>query len=243
MLPTVRGPARGAPPQTTEVVASWKPTPTTHAILLRKPEGFRFRPTQFTFLGLPTGQGPDWRPMSLATSPTHEHLEYAVRLSDSPFKRAFAELEPGDPAWVRGPFGEFFLNEHRPAVLVAGGIGITPLKGMAEYATDRRLDIPVRLLYSNRSEEEIVFRKELAELTARNPRFKIHFTLTGPPPPSWAGSTGRISPRMVSETAAGLTDPLFYVCGTPQFVEDQLLVLTGMGVSEADIDWELFRGY
>jgi glycine betaine catabolism B len=242
LLPTVRGPAR-APIQATEVVTSWKPTPTTHAILLRKPKGFRFRATQFTFLGLDTVQGPDWRPMSLATSPTHEHLEYAVRLSDSAFKRAFSELEPGDPAWVRGPFGEFFLNEKRPAVLIAGGIGITPLKGMAEYATDRELDIPVRLLYSNRSVEEIVFRTELEQLAERNSRVQIRLTLTGPVPPAWRGATGRVSPRMVADITSGLTDPLYYVCGTPQFVEDQLALLAQMGVSEADLDWELFRGY
>lgn len=242
MLSTVPGPAQG-PAQETEVVSSWKPTPTTHAILLRKPKDFRFRATQFTFLGLRTTQGPDWRPMSLATSPTRKHLEYAVRLSDSAFKRAFSELEPGDPVWVRGPFGEFFLNEKRPAVLIAGGIGVTPLKGMAEYATDQELDIPVRLLYSNRSVEEIVFRAELEQLAERNPRFRIDLTLTGPPPHDWEGATGRISPRMVAEATAGLPAPLYYVCGAPQFVQDQLALLTRTGVSEADLDWEFFRGY
>jgi glycine betaine catabolism B len=242
VLPTVRRPAQG-PTQATEVVSSWKPTPTTHAILLRKPNGFRFRATQFTFLGLRTVQGPDWRPMSLATSPTHEHLEYAVRLSDSAFKRAFSELQPGDPAWVRGPFGEFFLNEKRPAVLIAGGIGITPLKGMAEYATDRELDIPVRLLYSNRSVEEIVFRTELEQLAKSNPRLETHLTLTGPAPPGWNGWVGRITSRMISDAASELIDPLYYVCGTPQFVQDQLTLLTRMGVPEVDLDWELFRGY
>jgi ferredoxin-NADP reductase len=242
VLPTVRGPA-GSPLRATEVVSSWKPTPTTHAILLRKPKGFQFRATQFTFLGLQTAEGPDWRPMSLATSPTHEHLEYAVRLSDSAFKRAFSDLEPGDPAWVRGPFGEFFLNETRPAVLIAGGIGITPLKGMGEYATDRELEIPVRLVYSSRSVEEIAFRTELEQLAERNRRFRIRYTLTGSAPPGWRGATGRISSGMVADVTSGLTNPLYYVCGTPQFVQDQLAMLAQMGVSEADLDWELFRGY
>src|SRR6058998_1871466 len=68
----------------------------------------------------------DARPMSLATSPTRPHLEYAVRLSESPYKRAFAALKPDDEVRVFGPIGDFVLHETRPAVLVAGGVGITP---------------------------------------------------------------------------------------------------------------------
>ncbi|MCI4348743.1 MAG: FAD-dependent oxidoreductase [Thermoplasmata archaeon] len=229
--------------QSAEVITSWKPTPSTHAIRLRKPESFRFRATQFTFLGLPTSEGPAWRPMSLATSPTREHLEYAVRVSTSAFKQAFSELRPGDSAWVRGPFGEFFLNEQRPAVLIAGGIGITPLKGMAEFAADRGLGIPVRLLYSSRSEAEIAYRDELETLARQNPRFRIQLTVTGMASGAWDGETGRISSRMVKALVADLENPMYYVCGTPQFVEDQLGLLARMGVSEADLDWEGFRGY
>src|SRR2546423_6937944 len=63
--------------------------------------------------------------------------------------------------------------------MLAGGIGITPLKGMAEYANDKMLPIQVRLLYSNRSEGEIAFRAELEELERRNPNFRVLHTLTG----------------------------------------------------------------
>lgn len=114
------------------VVSSRQLTPTTHAIELEKPKEFMFRPTQFTFLQLLTEESSEVRPMSLATSPTRPHLEYAVRLSESPYKRAFAALRPGDEVLVFGPIGDFVLHETRPAILVAGGIGVTPLKGMAE---------------------------------------------------------------------------------------------------------------
>ncbi len=146
------------------VVSSRQLTPTTHAIEVEKPKAFMFGPTQFTFLQLLTVQGMDVRPMSLATSPTRPHLEYAVRLSDSPYKRAFAALQPEDEVLVFGPIGDFVLHEMRPAILIAGGIGVTPLKGMAEYATDRALPIPIRLVYSNPSEDEIIYRDELEAL-------------------------------------------------------------------------------
>src|SRR5256885_6176418 len=133
------GPPRGF---RTRIVSSRALTPSTRAIEPEKPVGFTFRPTQFTFLQLQTEEGMDARPMSLATSPTRPHLEYAVRLSDSAYKRAFAALQPDDEVRVFGPIGDFVLHETRPAALLARGIGITPLKGMADYAADHKRPTP-----------------------------------------------------------------------------------------------------
>src|SRR5216117_3841396 len=174
------------------VVSSRPLTPSTHEIRIEKPKAFVFRPTQFTFLQLKTKEGMDARPMSLASSPTRPHLEYAVRLSGSPYKRAFAALQPGDEIRVFGPIGDFVLHETRPAVLLAGGIGITPFKGMAEYAADMALPIPIRLVYSNRSEDEIVYRHELEALETQNARFRVLHTLTRSTDDGWQGKTGRI---------------------------------------------------
>src|SRR5438552_8558930 len=185
----------------TRVVASRPLTPTTHAIEVEKPKAFTFGPTQFTFLQLQTEEGMDARPMSLATSPTRPHLEYAVRLSESPYKRAFAALRPNDEVRIFGPIGDFVLHETRPAVLLAGGIEITPLKGLAEYAADKALPIPIRLVYSNRSEDEIVYRDELEALEKQNPRFRVLYTLTRTVDPGWQGTTGRISQEALREVA------------------------------------------
>src|SRR3989449_5291746 len=139
---TLAGPPRGFK---VKVVSSRQLTPTTRAIEVEKPKAFAFRPTQFTFLQLRTAEGMDARPMSLATSPTRPHLEYAVRVSDSAYKRAFAALQPADEVRVFGPIGDFVLHETRPAVLVAGGVGSSPPKGMAEDAGGNQLPIPLPL--------------------------------------------------------------------------------------------------
>jgi ferredoxin-NADP reductase len=102
------GPRMVGPPSgfKLRVVSSRQLTPTSHAIELEKPNAFMFRPTQFTFLQLLlTAQGRDARPTSLETSPTRPHLEHAIRLSDSPYKRAFAALQAGDEVLVFGPIG------------------------------------------------------------------------------------------------------------------------------------------
>ena len=229
------------------VVRSRPLTPTTHGIELEKPAHFTFQATQFTFLQLETPTGLDVRPMSLATSSTRPHLEYGVRLSDSAFKRAFAALQPGDSVVVQGPLGHYLLDASRPAVLVAGGIGITPLKGMAEYAADRKLPIPVRLVYSSRTVEEIVYREELEALERSNPNFHALHTLTRPGSDSWTGRTGRIGgdhgADLLAEAAEGLDRPVYYLCGAPGFVEECSRSLASSGVPEADIRIEVFRGY
>ncbi len=218
-------------------------TPTTHGIAVEKPKAFIFGPTQFTFLQLQTEEGMDARPMSLATSPTRPHLEYAVRLSDSAYKRAFAALRPDDEVRVFGPIGDFVLHETRPAVLVAGGVGITPLKGMAEYAADKALPIPIRLVYSNRSEDEIVYRRELEALETLNPRFRMLNTLTRTTDRGWKGATGRIDRELLQEATRGLADPIYYVSGTPSMVVGMLRLLRGLHVPGSNIEIEAFRGY
>src|SRR5436305_11173648 len=126
------------------VVSSRPLTPSTHEIRIEKPKAFVFRPTQFTFLQLKTDEGMDARPMSLASSPTRPHLEYAVRMSDSPYKRAFAALQPGDEVRVFGPIGDFVLHETRREVHLAGGVGVTLLIGMAGCETAMVLQFTVR---------------------------------------------------------------------------------------------------
>src|SRR5438445_5149275 len=173
----------------------------------------------------------DARLMSLASRPTRPHLEYAVRLSDSPYKRAFAALQPGDEVRVFGPIGDFVLHETRPAVLLAGGVGITPLKGMAEYAADKALPIPVRLVYSNRSEDEIVYRSELEALETLNPHFRILNTLTRTTDRGWKGATGRLDSKLGQEAARGPADHVYYVSGAPSMVVGVLRLLRGLGCS------------
>jgi ferredoxin-NADP reductase len=227
------------------VVRSRRLTPTTHGIDVEKPAGFTFQPTQFTFLQLETPEDVAVRPMSLATSPTRPHLEYGVRVSDSAFKRAFAALQPGDTVVVQGPLGHYILDTSRPAILVAGGIGITPLKGMAEFAADRTLPIPVHLVYSNRTLEEIVYREELEVLERSNPNFQVLYTLTRAVPGSWEGRTGRVGvgADLLTEAAAGLDRAVYYLCGAPGFIEACFRSLVRSGVAEADIRFEVFRGY
>jgi glycine betaine catabolism B len=226
------------------VLESRPVTPTVHTVKFEKPSGFEFGPVQFCGLELTTRAGQIEYPMSLACSPTRPHLEFGARVSDSPWKEAFAALKPGDVAEVDGAYGHFLLDETAPAVLVAGGVGITPLKGMAEFAADHQLPIELRLVYSNREESEIAYRPELEALLRQNPRFKVVHTLTRAPAESaWNGRRGRIDASLLSEVSRGLPQPVYYVCGAPGMVQDTYRTLQGLGVASDRIKFEVFRGY
>ncbi len=229
-----------------EVVESRALTPSAHHIRVTRPDGWVYQPVQYTFLSLRTEQSDDfsdYRPMSLASSPTRDHLEYGARLSDSPWKRAFERLEPGDTVLVEGPAGHFILDERRPAVMLAGGIGITPLKGMVEYATDRGLEIPVELVYSNRSVEEIAYREELDAAASANPRLSITHTLTRQAPDGWDGRTGRIDDAGLGDLNDRYPDAVWYICGTPGMVQTMTRSIVDMGVDDKDVRYEQFWGY
>lgn len=226
------------------VLESTRVTPTVHSVKFEKPPGFHFAPVQFCGVELSTKQGPIEYPMSLACSPTRPYLEFGARVSDSPWKVAFAELRPGDDAEVDGAYGHFVLDEASSAVLVAGGIGVTPLKGMAEYAADRRLPIDLRLVYSNRTPEEIVYRSELDDLTRQNPRFDVLHTLTRTPEgSSWSGRRGRIDADLLRAASHGLSEPIYYVCGAPGMVQETYRNLLRLGVDADRVRYEVFRGY
>jgi ferredoxin-NADP reductase len=226
------------------VLSSTRVTPTVHDVRLEKPAGFRFAPVQFCGLEIATREGSLEYPMSLACSPTKPHLEFGARVSDSPWKAAFAALRPGDDAEIDGAYGHFVLDEDAPAVLVAGGIGITPLKGMAEYAADRELPIDVRLVYSSRTEAEIAYRSDLDAIARQNPRFQVVHTLTRDPDDSpWTGRRGRIDPALLADVSNGLASPQYYVCGTPGMVQEAYRSLLGTGVPAERVHYEMFRGY
>ena len=105
--------------------------------------------------------------------------------------------------------------------------------------------VVVQGVYSNRTVEEIVYREELDVLERSNPNFQVLYTLTRGVPGSWEGRTGRIGvgADLLTDAAAGLDRPVYYLCGAPGFIEACFRSLVSSGVAEADIRFEIFRGY
>jgi ferredoxin-NADP reductase len=163
------------------------------------------------------------RSYSIASAPEDERLMLTVeRLDDgevSPY--LVDELRPGDELELRGPIGGFFVWEESfggPLVLIGGGSGVVPLRSMLRHWAAGRRSVPVRLLYSSRSLEEVIYREELLGYAASG-RVEVRFALTREWPEDFTGHTGRIDLELLSEVAGPPgAEPLVYVCGPSGFV-------------------------
>ncbi len=220
----------------TRVVALDAQTETIQRLRIERPQGYQYRAGQHALLRLTTAQGPDLRPLSLAGPPEGPVLEFVTRAGTSAFKRAFAALEPGDTVKVSRPMGGFGYDATRPAVFVAGGIGITPLRSVL-LSDATPVAAPVRLLFSNRSAGEVPFVEELSALARRRPHLTITWILTAAEGGDLPGPVhaGRLSPALLRRQAEDLPDGIFYVTGPAAMVGDVRSMLRDIGVADGRI--------
>ncbi|MBI3937015.1 MAG: FAD-dependent oxidoreductase [Betaproteobacteria bacterium] len=223
----------------------------TMAFRFAKPAGFAFRAGQAIELALsdsllPEAQGAR-HTFSLASAPYEDELVIATRMRDSAYKRALKALPDGAGIAFEGPFGSLTLhgNRARPAVFIAGGIGITPFISMVRQATRDRLPQRLLLLYSNRRPEDAAFLVELQALARQNENFALIATMTKMEKSArtWDGERGAIDEAKVKKFAAGLASPVYYLAGPPVMVDDMRQLLERVGVSEEDVRSEEFYGY
>jgi uncharacterized protein len=149
----------------------------------------------------------------------------------------------GDLLWVRAPAGHFYLDRgDAPAVLIAGGIGITPMLSMIDWCLAEQPGRELWLFYGARSSKELVMRRHLESLAASHPGFHLRLCLSAPLP----GDLDRPNCRQgrVDLNALRLQLPLkpyhYYICGPRSMLESLVPALAGWGVPEARIHFEAF---
>jgi ferredoxin-NADP reductase len=186
------------------------------------------------------------RSYSIASAPAEPQVTITVeRLDDgevSPYLTC--ELRVGDELELRGPIGGWFTwrpAEGGPLLLVAGGSGIVPLRAMIRQRAAVRSPAPVCLLYSSRSDEDIIYREELDRLAAGDVDLEVVYTLTRSQPPGWQGYNRRIDRAMLAEVAwAPGERPLVFVCGPTPLVEEAATLCVELGHTPERIKTERF---
>jgi ferredoxin-NADP reductase len=185
------------------------------------------------------------RSYSIASAPEDERLVLTVeRLDDGEVSPYLAdELRAGDELELRGPVGGYFVWEASfggPLLLVGGGSGVVPLRAMLRHHRAVGSTVPVRLLYSARALDEIIYRDELMRL-AEDEHVDVRFTLTREQPEGWRGYRGRIDRNLLEDVAwRPSEEPLVYVCGPTGFVETAASVLVELGHEAKRIRTERF---
>ena len=223
----------------------------TVAFCFGKPAGFEFAGGQsidVTLINPPqTDAEGNTRALSLASAPHEPYLMVATRLRDTAFKRTLKTLEPGNEVKIEGPFGSMTLHRktNRPAVILAGGIGITPFRSMLVQAAKANTGHSLFLFYSNRRPEDAAFLAELQELARQHTNFTLVATMTNLEKSQavWTGEKGHISIEIVMKYVNDLADPIYYTAGPPALVAAMKEMLNEAGVDEDDINSEDFSGY
>jgi len=208
-----------------------------------------FQAGQFLHYTLPLSESDNRgsaRSFTIASAPSEPLVRLTTRMGEPPssFKHALAQLVPGNVVEANGPYGQFVYHHvDRPAVFIAGGIGITPFRAMlGDLAASPRV-AGITLLYSN-STADIAFRTFLDSVAAAWPRVRVVYTVTRPDL-TWRGPTGRIDKRFIQHHVpeADAKRAMFYVCGPTGFVQAMHGLLADMGVESSRIREEGFPGY
>jgi ferredoxin-NADP reductase len=174
------------------------------------------------------------RSYSVASSPLDEgEIELTIdRLDDGEVSPYFHDVvEEGDRVEVRGPFASYFVwRGEAPALLVGGGSGVVPLMAMLRHRRRAMPELDMRLIYSVRSADDVIFAGELGPETL--------LTYTRRPPADWDGHTGRLDAALVA--AAGPLPATAFVCGSHGFVESASGLLLEAGLDAERIRTERF---
>ena len=160
------------------------------------------------------------------------------------FTRGIGMVRAGDLLAVQAPFGRFSYLLHpdeKDIVFIAGGIGITPIMSMLRHMRDSAADKDVQLFYANNSEEDIVFRRELAELASgKAPRLRVTHVLARPGD-GWTGERDRIDWPMIEKNMSGNSRAkAFYLCGPPPMMNALITTLIENGIPSRQVRSERF---
>jgi len=185
--------------------------------------GFRFRPGQFGWLtiwGSPFAITAHPFSFSSSAAATDGRVEMTIRnLGD--FTSNIPKVAAGQRVYVDGPYGAFTIgNPADMHVLIAGGIGVTPMMSMIRTLADRNDKRPVILLYGGHEWDSITFREELEALKARL-NLTVVYVLSKPPA-GWAGEQGFINAEMFKRhLPPPYADHEYFICG-PNIMMDAI---------------------
>lgn len=209
-------------------------------------EGFRFDPGQFAWLI--TGRSPAYsqqHPLSLASSAepaANASIEFSIKALGDWSGRIVPALAPGARVWVDGPFGAF-TPERAPGqgfVLIAGGIGIAPMRSMLLTMRDRADGREILLIDAVHDPTRLLFGPELDDL-ARTLHLRVVYVFEEPPK-DWTGERGHITTDLLRRhLPAQFLHFQYFVCGPVPMMDALESILTGLGIPAASVHTERFE--
>jgi predicted ferric reductase len=203
-----------------------------------------FEPGQFAWIRTKRSVTAEEHPFTITSCPAGTELvEFTIR-DVGDFTSALGQLKVGDPVWIEGPHGAFTWDDRvysRALVMIAAGVGITPMMSMLRTCAFRGDKTPVLLISGASTPDELLFRDELHELGEQLDLTVVE--VVSRPPRGWAGRRGRIDRDLLAEVLPARTGRRkieHFICGPPAMVTGVTAALAQLGVDPARIHTEQF---
>ncbi len=217
--------------------------PTVYSFRFRLEEKINFIPGQFMEVIFDAQDKQLRHSLSFSSSPTKEYIEFTKRITSSRFSQKLLELKERDKVLFRLPLGNcVYKYEYKSLGFIIGGIGITPVISILEYLADKGPKKDCFLIYTNKNEEEIAFRKELKDWTKHLP-LKVLYLIEDDRPSSENVQVGLINASLLSQYKEDLKQRINFVFGPPRMVTAVADLLKELGIPEERIEMEKFLGY
>lgn len=150
---------------------------------------------------------------------------------------AKGNLKAGNEIEIKGPFGFFTYAEQRDVFLIGAGSGIVPLYTILSSIAEKKSTASAKLLYSSKTEKDIIFRKQLDKLQAENKNFDMMHILTRADD-SWKGRKERIDINLIEDFAKDLKRYIFYICGPAEFGKSIKEAILKKGIPSSNVKLE-----
>jgi ferredoxin-NADP reductase len=185
------------------------------------------------------------RPYTISSSPTRpDYCEITVKREENGFvsRHLHNTLRQGDIINLSAPAGHFIFDgtQGDSIVLIAGGVGITPMMAITRYLTDNNWKGDIFFIFCAKTPRDIIYRNELEELQKRFSNLRLLITLSRADGPDWTGHKGRITAEFLTKTIPDLAKHPVYICGPMTMMTPTIQLLRDLGVPAEQIKSEEF---
>ncbi len=202
--------------QETRLISSFRLKPANH---------LAYQPGQWMYVTLSQNLKHHF---TISSSPTEDFLQFTtIYREESEYKKVLFSLRVGDVVDINGPFGSFVLDpaEAGPHLFIAGGIGITPFRSMIKYEVDKKLNLPIKLIYSVKTKLDAAFVDQAPAIVVETAK------------------EGRLDEKKIRQLVPDFAVRTWWLCGPPVMVEAFVGLAQKMDLPPEKIKSEEFTGY
>lgn len=208
---------------------------------------FSYLPGQFLTLTLPVGEKPIRRSYTISSSPTQGYYcEITVKREERGAGSRYLHdhVSVGDTLEVQAPSGRFVFTgkEAEHIVLIAGGVGITPMMSVSRALTDMAWDGRIDFVVACTDPEHFIFETDLARLQERHENLHVFVAMSRIDKDSNGYRKGRLSRELLAEWVPSITSARVHLCGPPAMMDAVRKMLSELDVPDGSVHTENFGG-